>query len=88
MNAPTSRRSFVALATGALASVAAGLGRAFGQGAIGPPDPQFDAAARDPLPENATVTTYTYDAKARLLSVTAPTRALPTTFHHADGSCV
>lgn len=46
MNGRTSHRSFVALATGALASLAsAGLGRVFGQGATARADRHYDAAA-------------------------------------------
>jgi hypothetical protein len=68
MNDRTSRRNFVALAAGALASLAAGLGRVFGQGAISP-DSEFDAPACNPHADGSAVT-YTYDEQARLLPVT------------------
>jgi hypothetical protein len=84
MNGRTSRRTFVALATGALASLAAGLGRVFGQSPTGRPDPQLDAPARDPLAEGATVTAYTCDDMARLLCVTELTNATAATFAYPD----
>ena len=84
MNDRTSRRSFVALATGALASIAAGLGRAFGQSAVRKSDPHFDAAARDAPPDDAATTIYTFDRQGRLLRVSEPASAVASTFNYRD----
>lgn len=70
MNERTSRRSFVTLATGALAALAAGIGRVF-EGPAGRPHAQLETEPRDPMSEAVSVTTYTYDARGRLLSVTS-----------------
>lgn len=87
MNGRTSRRSFVALATGAMASLVTGLGRVFGQVATAGADRQFDAAPT-PLSDDLVTTTYTYDSQARLLSVSGPAHSVATTFRYAAGSNV
>lgn len=84
MNDRTSRRSFVALATGALASLAAGLGRAFGHGPVGCAAALPDAAPCDALADGLSVTTYTFDAQSRLISVTEPAGVVATTLRYAD----
>lgn len=88
MNDRTSRRSFVALAAGTLGSLAAGLGRVFGQDATARTGRQFDAAAPDPVSGDLFTTTYTYDSHGRLVSISEPARSVVMAFRYAPGSCV
>ena len=84
MNRCTSRRGFGALAIGALTSLAAGLGRAFSQSSGAHRHPRLDARADEPLSEGANVTTYAFDAQARLISVCESTVPITKTLAYRD----
>lgn len=73
MTVRTSRRGFVALASGVLGGFATGLGRAFGHAPAGRPAVQLDTDVGEARPNALSVTTYTYDKEARLLAVTRQT---------------
>ena len=83
MTRGTSRRGFIALASGALVTLA-GLVRSFGQQHAAGREPPRDTVTHDRSADGAFAGSWTYDEMGRLISATERSSAIITTFAYGD----